>query len=165
MEHPDGSKPLLRRRPEVEEDAAFLFALFRAHQGALLAGLDPAMLDMLLRPSFEGQRMTYRQRYPDARFEIVEDADGPVGRIVTDRGADALTLVDIALRPERCGRGLGTRLLAAVMDEARAVRRPLRLSVTAHNPGARRLYERLGFVPVQAGELHIELVWTPPAAS
>ena len=109
--------------------------------------------------------MTYRLRFPDARFEIVEDADGPVGRIVTDRGTEAFTLVDIALLPERCGRGLGTRLLAAVMDEARAVGRPLRLSVTAHNPGARRLYERLGFVPAGRSELHTDLVWTPPAAS
>ena len=109
--------------------------------------------------------MTYRSHYPRARFEIVEDADRAVGRIVTDRGADSLTLVDIALLPEWRGRGFGTRLLTEAMDEARAAVLPLRLSVIAHDPGPRRLYERIGFVPVRSGGLHTELVWTPPAAS
>ncbi|GAB6843605.1 ribosomal protein S18 acetylase RimI-like enzyme [Methylorubrum rhodinum] len=154
----------MHRRPEGEEDAPFLFALHAADHGATFSMLPPPLRDLLLRQTFDGKRLTYRVRYPDARWEILEADGAPIGRIVTDRGARGLTLIDIALLPERRGRGLGARLIAETMDEARAAGLPLHLTVAADNPGARRLYERLGFVPGQATELHTELVWTPPAA-
>lgn len=155
---------LLHRRSEGEADAAFLFALHAADPGGPLVMLNPPLRDLLLRQGFDGKRMTYRMRYPGARFEVVE-ADGvPVGRIVTDRGAQRLTLVDIALSPAWRGRGVGTRLIAETMDEARSAGLPLHLSVATDNAGAQRLYARLGFALVQADAMHLELAWTPPEA-
>lgn len=157
----------LHRRPEGEADAAFLFALFSAVQGGPLVGLDPPLRDLLLRQGFAGWHLTYRGRYPGARFEVVEQAGTAIGRIVTDRGANGLTLVDLALLPAWRGHGLGTRLIVETMDAARDAGLPLRLSVSADNAQARRLYARLGFVPKvpeRAGDLHLELVWAPPDA-
>ena len=52
----------------------------------------------------------------------------------------------IFLAPAVRGRGLGTRLMHAVRDHARAQgARALRLAVATQHPDARRLYERLGF--------------------
>jgi GNAT superfamily N-acetyltransferase len=52
----------------------------------------------------------------------------------------------IFLAPEVRGRGLGTRLIEAVCDHARARgARALRLAVAHVHPEARRLYDRLGF--------------------
>ena len=58
-----------------------------------------------------------------------------------------LLMDGIAVRQDARGRGIGTRLL----DEFKAYGREhgyanIRLDVIDTNPGARRLYERLGFV-------------------
>ncbi|WP_238180929.1 GNAT family N-acetyltransferase [Methylobacterium trifolii] len=148
-------------RPEAEADGAFLFALFAAVQGGAFAGVDPGLAALLLRQGFAGQAAGYRARYPRGRFAIVEHAGAPAGRLVTDRGAEAITIVDLALMPESQGRGLGTALVRAVLDEARAAGLPVRLSVLAGNPAARRLYERLGFTTVATSDLHHDLAWTP----
>ncbi|MCJ2045487.1 GNAT family N-acetyltransferase [Methylobacterium sp. J-078] len=152
------------RRPEAEADGAFLFVLFASAHGLPLAGLDPPLRDLLLRQGFAGQRATYRARYPAARFEVIAQDGASIGRIVTDLGADAVTLVDIVLLPEWRGRGLGTRLIDETMAAARLAGLPLRLAVSADNAGARRLYARLGFATVRAGDLHHDLAWTPPGA-
>jgi len=61
-----------------------------------------------------------------------------------------LHLDDLAVDASVRGQGIGTRLLHAVFDFARArAIRTVRLDVVDTNPGARRLYERLGFAPVR----------------
>jgi GNAT superfamily N-acetyltransferase len=53
----------------------------------------------------------------------------------------------IAVAPEQLGTGVGTLLLARLLDDARRIHRAIALSVRADNP-AKRLYERMGFVTV-----------------
>jgi ribosomal protein S18 acetylase RimI-like enzyme len=53
----------------------------------------------------------------------------------------------IAVAPDRQGEGIGARLLEAAIERAREEGiRKLVLRVLSSNPGARRLYERRGFV-------------------
>lgn len=148
------------RRPERAGDGAFLFALFAAAQGDTLAGFDPKLREMLLRQGFAGQAATYRVAHPAARFDIVEEDGASAGRLVTVLSVEALVLLDVAVHPERRGRGLGTRLLRDLQAEARAAGVPLRLSVLRSNAGARRLYMRLGFVPAGDTDTHIHMRWT-----
>jgi ribosomal protein S18 acetylase RimI-like enzyme len=72
------------------------------------------------------------------------------------RDASKTTLVDIALLPEFRNRGLGTRAVAGLIEEARGSSLPLRLSVARGNP-AIRLYERLGFSAISADPVYIEM--------
>lgn len=59
---------------------------------------------------------------------------------------DCLLMDGIAVREGERGKGIGTRLLSAIQDHARLLRKTsVRLDVIDTNPGARRLYERLGF--------------------
>ena len=61
-----------------------------------------------------------------------------------------LLIESIAVDSSMRGKGIGTRLLQAVFDFARANGfGSVRLEVVDTNPGARRLYERLGFVPAK----------------
>ncbi|WP_437571176.1 N-acetyltransferase family protein [Sorangium sp. So ce542] len=55
--------------------------------------------------------------------------------------------LSIALLPQHRGRGLGTRLLTSLLEEARNRYPAISLSVSPDNP-ALRLYRRLGFVEV-----------------
>ena len=69
------------------------------------------------------------------------------GKVVVEPmvgGYDAVN--DIALLPEWRGQGLGHQVLQHLMTEARAQGRSVTIYVEAGNP-ARRLYDRLGFLP------------------
>ncbi len=64
--------------------------------------------------------------------------------------ADELRIAALAVDAAARGQGIGTRLLAAVYDQARhAGCRTVRLEVVDTNTGARALYERLGFTEVK----------------
>lgn len=66
------------------------------------------------------------------------------------RVADQAHINNLAVRPDLRGQGLGTRLLEAVVDEARLLGATiLTLEVRESNVAAQRLYERAGFY--QAG--------------
>ncbi|MEZ3158446.1 GNAT family N-acetyltransferase [Microbacterium sp. BWR-S6Y] len=73
-----------------------------------------------------------------------------------DSGSRPATLVldGICVDDRARGQGIGTMLLAAADDLGRSMgARAVQLSVIETNPGARRLYERVGFRPVSAGRL------------
>jgi predicted GNAT family acetyltransferase len=92
----------------------------------------------------------------------VIDVDGaPAGRLYVHRGPSDIRIMDIALVPSFRGRGIGTRLLRALSQEADASGRKLSIHVETNNP-ARSLYHRLGFRP--AGEHGIYVLMERPAA-
>jgi len=63
----------------------------------------------------------------------------------------------IAARSDRSRASL--RALSAARLEAAAKGQPLRLSVAQDNPAARRLYARMGFVPVEDLGTHLVMDW------
>lgn len=87
-----------------------------------------------------------RRRFIDAFLPAqtrVIVADGiDVGSISMRPDADGVWLEHFYLRPELQGHGIGSAILAAVMEESAGHR--VRLNVLAGSP-ARRLYERHGF--------------------
>jgi GNAT superfamily N-acetyltransferase len=156
---------LLRLRPERAEDDGFRFTLFcqsRPAEFALLS-IDAAALEQLMRFQFQAQTLSYRTNFPEARFDIIELDNAPIGRIVVDRSGGALQIIDQALAPRLRNRGLGTAIMTSLLNEAAGKALPVRLMVASHNDAAMRLYLRLGFVPIET-ELHaIEMEWRAPA--
>jgi ribosomal protein S18 acetylase RimI-like enzyme len=154
-------------RPEVEADAPFRLALFRASRGP---GWDqiplPAeMLTKIMEQQFRAQTQGYAEAYPQARLEIVTVDGAPVGRLATDRAPNGLHLIDIALVPERRGQGIGEAILRALIDEAAAGGTPVILQVARDNLAAQRLYHRLGFVMTGANDTHLTLRWSASAST
>jgi ribosomal protein S18 acetylase RimI-like enzyme len=125
--------------------------------GEDLAALDAPLRERLMRQQFCGQNASYGANYPNARFEIVEHAGAPIGRIVTARTPDAVLIVDIALIASQRRRGIGTGLVNGVLDEPRATGLPVRLSVVANNAAALRFYLRFGFKPIETSAIDIRL--------
>ncbi|GAA2796312.1 GNAT family N-acetyltransferase [Streptomyces showdoensis] len=64
------------------------------------------------------------------------------------------------LAPEAQGRGLGTALLAALLDRADAEAVPVRLTVV-QGSAARRLYERAGFTVESEDPVDVRMVRQP----
>lgn len=154
----------VRLRSEHENDRDFRYKLFcdsRQPEFALM--LPPDVFQEVMAHQFHAQTVSYRAEFPRARFDIVELAGRPIGRIVVDRPGTALHIVDQAIVPELRGRGIGTAIMRALMDEAAAARVPVRLQVASASDPAMRLYLRLGFVPTNNAMLYIELEWTSPA--
>src|SRR4051812_16733139 len=84
------ARHLLRLRPEQETDLAFRYRLFcesRPAEFALLQ-LEPAAFEQLMGFQFQAQTVSYRANFPQARFDIIELDQAPIGRIVVDRPGD-----------------------------------------------------------------------------
>jgi ribosomal protein S18 acetylase RimI-like enzyme len=145
-------------RPERPEDEPFLRELHAStRQEELDAwGLPPEMRAAFLDLQFKAQRHGYHSQFPQAEFLIILVANQPVGRIVVNRAADALYLVDIALLPEHRNQGIGTALIKKLQTELTA-NQPLRLSVLKVQRAV-RLYLRLGFTKTAESTLsdHME---------
>jgi RimJ/RimL family protein N-acetyltransferase len=147
-------------RPEHATDGDFLYALFHSHALTELAlmPVDDATRERLVRMQFESQTVTYRAQFPRARFDIVEQAGCPIGRLIVDDGAERGCIVDFALLPEHRGAGLGTAILRSVL---RRHSRPVQCKVLCNNEASLRMCRRVGFVDI-GGELpFLQLEWRP----
>jgi ribosomal protein S18 acetylase RimI-like enzyme len=160
----------LSQRPFKIADNDFLLALF-AESRPDLALLPEAVRAQLIRMQFDSQLSQYRSSAPDAVDWILElDHDGrtePVGRCYLWQGAAEHHLLDLAIRFQWRGHGLGSIVLARLCADARRAGVPLRLSVWHANQDALRLYLRHGFVAddPEAGDLsemtgYLKLRWS-----
>lgn len=94
-----------------------------------------------------------------SRFECawVVTLDGAdVGLFKAIRDEDPWRLMQIQLLPSYQGRGIGGKLIADFLNEAKSVGRSVVLGVRKADP-ARRLYERLGFKVVGENELSYQM--------
>jgi ribosomal protein S18 acetylase RimI-like enzyme len=144
------------RRPAESRDDELLRELFaesRPDFDLIPREMRSSILDLQVR----AQRSQYAATYPDATDEVLV-ADGlDVGRLVLDRGRDAVRIVDIAVRSSHRGEGIASSVLRDVIDDADRLGVPACLSVWAANIGARRLYERLGFTVVDDSDGYLEM--------
>jgi ribosomal protein S18 acetylase RimI-like enzyme len=74
-----------------------------------------------------------------------------VGRLDVHYGDEEIFLPLIELLPSHQGRGVGSRLIRAVLDRAASEGKPLALNVLDVNRRAYALYRRLGFT--EAGRI------------
>jgi ribosomal protein S18 acetylase RimI-like enzyme len=154
----------VRLRPATAADEPFLRKLDACVRTPIFASLEPSLRATLLEQQWHAKRVAQAHTRPDASEEIIELEGRAIGAITTDSVHGALELVDIAVLPELCGRGIGTAAIGELRGRALAGGRVLRLSVYRTNTRALALYQRLGFRQVAADELALTLE-LPAAAS
>jgi ribosomal protein S18 acetylase RimI-like enzyme len=149
-------------RPETEADVPFLLQLYISTRWQELSVTDwpDGQKIAFLESQFAAQRSYYLSQYANAAFDVLEERGVPAGRLYLDRQADALLVVDIALLPQWCGRGIGTALLEAMFAEARLAGKGVTVSVEKFNP-AQRLYRRLGFREYAEDDVYWFMHWSP----
>jgi ribosomal protein S18 acetylase RimI-like enzyme len=140
---------MYRVRPAAEADFDFLYDLHEAsmrdYVHATWGWVDAFQREMF-RASF-GKR--------PRSIVIVDGVDN--GVLGVERRADDVYLDLIELHPRVQRRGIGAALVRSVVEEATASRLPAALRVLKVNVGARRLYQRLGFVIVAESETHYDM--------
>jgi ribosomal protein S18 acetylase RimI-like enzyme len=151
----------VRLRPVEDADRAFLVELYGSTREEELAQVDwdPDTRRAFIEQQFSAQDLHYRGNYPGATLDVIEVDGSPAGRLYVHRGPSDIRIMDIALAPSYRGRGIGTELLRALMEEADSSGRKLSIHVEMNNP-ARSLYDRLGFRP--AGEHGVYVLMERP---
>jgi ribosomal protein S18 acetylase RimI-like enzyme len=152
-------------RPETEADIPFLLRLYASTRKDELKVVpwSEEQKQAFLSSQFRAQRHHYRTYIPHCAYDVIECDGAPVGRLYLEPRQTQLYIVDIALLPEHCGRGLGTAILTALQAAARAQGKGVGIMVEKFNP-ALRLYRRLGFADVADHEVYLEMEWLPERA-
>lgn len=109
---------------------------------------------------FDAQDQHYKRTYLGASFRIIQLDDVDIGRLYADRQDDCLRIIELTIAPEYRGRGIGTDILRALMNEAHGGKVPVRLSVEKNNP-ALTLYLRHGFQVTGDLRSRVEMTWQP----
>lgn len=137
-------------RAVVPDDRPFLRAVYGSVRWEELqpTGWSDAQKNAFLDSQFAAQHDHYEKNYDNASYSIVVVDGLPAGRLYVARWPDEIRIMDIALLPSARGRGVGTSLLRALIDEAAAAGKRVTIHVESENP-ALRLYERLGFDRVE----------------
>ncbi len=112
---------------------------------------------------FTAQDVYYRQYYVGARFDLVLLGGKVAGRLYVDRDQERfpgeIRLMDITVLPEFRGRGIGSAILADLIEEARAEGRTLTIHVERFNR-ALALYRRLGFRQIEDKGVYLLMGWS-----
>ena len=147
-------------RPVADADRPFLLALYAStRQDELdLVAWGEGQREAFVRMQFDLQDAEYRRLSPGGRFDVVEVAGQPVGRLYVDLLPGELRIVDISLLPAFRGQGIGRALLIALQCEAAASGSSVSLHVEMHNRAA-GLYERLGFATTAEHGVHRLMQW------
>lgn len=152
-------------RPATAQDDTFLRKVFASTRAEVLglAAWDVAQQQVFLEMQYQAQRRSYLAQFPGAGHYIIQREAIDAGRLIVDRAAEALCLVDISLLPEHRNAGLGTALIRDLQVEAARAGGPIMLHVDRTNR-AQCLYERLGFEQTAGDDIYLEMAWRPQTA-
>ena len=166
MPDPSISSRSISFRPITPDDLPFLLRVYgstREEEMAMVVDWTPEQKEAFVRSQFEAQHGWYQDHYQGARFDVVLVDGVPAGRLYVHRRESEIRLVDITLLPEFRGGGTGSALLRDLLAEGEAAGKRVTIHVEVFNP-AMRLYERLGFLPVEERGPYRLMEWKPPAS-
>jgi ribosomal protein S18 acetylase RimI-like enzyme len=138
-------------RPATPADSEFCFQLHKAAMGDYITAIWG--WDEQRQRGFE-----VRSFNPD-RWQIITADGADIGMIDVERRPTEIYLSRIEIHPDYQGRGIGTRLVSALIDEAGQRGQDLVLEVLTVNHRAQALYQRLGMTEVaRHGDNNIKIV-------
>ena len=141
----------------------FLLRVYRStreEELAMIVDWTEEMKDGFIRQQFAAQHYWYQEHYVGAEFQVILVDGVPAGRFYVHRRPQEIRLVDIAFLPEFRSGGLGTSILRDLLAEGEASGKPVTIHVEVYNP-AMRLYEQLGFRPVEERGPYRLMEWRP----
>jgi len=138
-------------RPATLADTEFCYQLHKAAMGEYVTaiwGWDEQV-----------QRGFHDRAFSPGQWQIVTADGADAGMLNVEHRPAEIYLARIEIHPGYQGRGIGTRLIGALIDEARQKGQALVLDVLAVNRRAHALYQRLGLTEVaRHGDDDIKIV-------
>lgn len=149
--------PQITLRPVSDTDFPFLLTVYGSirEDELMLTGWSEQEKLSFIQMQFDAQHRAY-SLYTDTEFLVIAYAGKDVGRLYLQHQKNALHIVDISLLKEYRRRGIGYVLLSALFAKANSQGKVVQIHVEKNNP-AMRLYQRLGFLPVQDKGLYLKL--------
>lgn len=146
---------LLGTRPAESGDRSFAEGLYlETAERAALGG--PAAWDEA------AMRARFGAVYSRSRSWILSDGERAVGWLQIDEGRSQVSLDQLHFVPGSRGRGLGTRIMRELQDQAGRHGKAVVLKVLKGNTAV-AFYERLGFVVTREDERRLYMRWRPGA--
>ena len=112
-----------------------------------------AMRNHLLDIQYNARRHSGRPTSPQSASYIIEADAEDAGWLVTTTLPDEIWLAEIMVLNALRGKGIGTAVIRGILADAAQIQVRARLNVNKTNHGAIRLYERLGFRPIDGNEV------------
>ena len=88
-------------------------------------------------------------KWANGSGKIILKGSEQVGAFLVEDWKEYDLLREILIRPEFQNMGIGSRYINHVIEKARLKNKSLRLRVLFGNSKAKKLYDRLGFLPIQ----------------
>ena len=104
----------------------------------------------------EIQRGFFERKWNPSKFQIIIAGGEKAGVISVEQLADHFLLSEIQIEPRFQNQGLGSKIIKAILSEARAQNLPVRLQVLKKS-NAKNLYLRLGFVQTGQANTHFSM--------
>jgi RimJ/RimL family protein N-acetyltransferase len=127
-------------RQATPADNEFCFELHRAAMGEYIT--------TIWGWNEQRQRDSHSRSFNPGHWQIITVAGTDIGMIDVEYRAAEIYLSRIEITTDYQGRGIGTRLISALLDEARDKGQDLVLDVLTVNRRAQALYQRLGMTEV-----------------
>ena len=127
-------------RPATPADAEFCYRLHKAAMGEYITatwGWDEQV-----------QRAFHERAFNPRRWQIVTAGRADIGMLDVEYRHGEIYLSRIEIHPGHQGRGIGTRIVGALLEEAECTGQDLVLDVLTVNRRAQALYRRLGLTEV-----------------
>jgi ribosomal protein S18 acetylase RimI-like enzyme len=127
-------------RPAAPGDSEFCYRLHQAAMGGYITaiwGWDEQV-----------QRDFHTRAFNPGRWQIITADRADIGMLDVEYRPGEIYLARIEIHPDYQGHGIGTRLISALIAEARRSGQDLVLDVLTVNHRAQALYQRLGMTEV-----------------
>ncbi len=149
-------------RPVDDNDGEFLLRIYAASRETELSlmGPDPAIKHIFVEHQLGAQTRHYQAKYPEAKHDLIFCDGEAAGRLYVDRSPQQIAILDLTVLPQYRKRGIATKLVTGLQDEARTTARSLRIYLEYFNP-AQKLFRELGFAPVSEENGNFRFEWRP----
>lgn len=137
-------------RTATPEDSEFLLQVYtstREDELGMVSWWTEEQKQSFVRMQFDAQHEHYLKAYPQAEYSVIAAHDRAVGRLYLVELGTELRILDFTLLPEHQRQGVGSVLMARLIERAREKNKTLGIHVESFSP-ALRLLERLGFSKV-----------------
>jgi GNAT superfamily N-acetyltransferase len=152
-------------RPCTPADDPFLAVVFSTTWADQVAALpNQNLAQHVLRIQHIAQERRFAVAYPGHERYVVVSGDEPVGRLYLQPSADVVHIVDLTLMPAHRSRGLATRIVHDLCDQAALDGRRVSVLVSRLHPRVADLVRSLGFAQTSQDDLETLFEWVPPAA-